>query len=421
MNISAVAPKFGSTVLAAAALRGALTLAVLSAVLLIAARPAQAQTEKVLYNFCPGGGSCTDGAHPTSRLTFDGAGDLYGTTMFGGLGAGTVFELSQNGSGGWNETVLHRFVGGDGAWPYYSYVIFDSLGNLYGTAYGNGTCCIHTASLGADPACGVVFELSPPYWTVTVLHSFEGKGMGCRPVNGLIMDPAGNLYGITEYLRQNGGARGAVFELSPSAGGWTEQVIYTACTSYAGLTMDAAGNIFGVGCSHAFELSPNSSGGWTPTIIHTFTGGKDGDTPEGTPVLDRAGNLYGTTEFGGDKNLGTVYKLSPGKKWWKEKILYSFKSGEKDGNIPAAGIVFDAAGNIYGTTSGGGDYGLGTVFELVAPVGKGSYKERILWSFGGPDGGRPFDSLILDNAGNLYGTASQGGSGGYGVVFEVTP
>jgi uncharacterized repeat protein (TIGR03803 family) len=138
-------------------------------------------------------------------------------------------------------------------------------------------------------------------------------------------------------------------------------------------------------------------------------------------VLDSAGNLYGTTEFGGAKNLGTVYKLSPGKKGWKEKILYSFKSGEKDGKVPAAGIVFDATGNIYGTTSGGGDYGLGTVFELVAPVGKGSYKERILWSFGGPDGGRPFDSLILDNAGNLYGTASQGGSGGYGVVFEVTP
>jgi hypothetical protein len=189
-------------------------------------------------------------------------------------------------------------------------------------------------------------------------------------------------------------------------------VIYNGTTSFtAGLTIDAAGNIFGIsanpqnGYSEVIKLSPNGNGGWNTTVIYTFTA-KGGRAPAGTLVLDHAGNLYGTTTSGNAKS-GTVYKLSPGKKEWKRKILYTFK-----GSTPIAGIVFDTAGNIYGTTVNGGTFDYGTVFELA--VGEGSYNERTLWSFNFTDGYKPFASLILDGTGNLYGTTLN-------TVFEVTP
>jgi uncharacterized repeat protein (TIGR03803 family) len=370
-----------------------------------AVRLAQAQTETVLYNFKGG----SDGFTPQSRLTSDGAGNLYGTTSFGGLGFGTVFELSPNGSGGWNETVLYSFTGGaDGANPYMSYVLFDSAGNLYGTTYEAGSY-----------GYGVVFELSltGTSWTEAVLYSFAGGADDANPLNGLIMDSAGNLYGRTY---EAGGGSGTIFELSKSGGGWTKQVIYNDAPGYAGLTMDTAGNIFGVTTDVVFELSPNGHGGWNPTVIHTFSGGStDGLVAEGTPVLDHAGNLYGTTLGGGSKNNGTVYELSRGTNGWSEKILHSFQGGSNDGSEPFAGIVFDAAGNIYGTTEVGGNPLAGTVYELVAPVGTGGYKEKVLWKFDTTDGYEPVDSLILDSAGNLYGTTPEGGSNGYGVVFKV--
>jgi uncharacterized repeat protein (TIGR03803 family) len=408
-NISTVGPRFGSTKLAAAGTGCALLLAVLSALLLFGARPAQAKTETVLYNFTGGG----DGANPQSNLTFDSAGNLYGTTPSGGLGYGTVFEVSPNGSGGWNETVLYTFTGGvDGENPAYSDVVFDSMGNLYGTAYGGGT-----------NGYGVVFELSSVggNWTATVLYSFAGGADGANPVNGLIMDPAGNLYGKTLY---GGGGDGVVFELSRSGGGWKEQAIYTAETaaSDAGLTMDAAGNIFGTTWSTVFELSPNGNGGWNPTVLHTFTGGaRDGIGAQGTPVLDQAGNLYGTTYNGGRSNNGSIYKLSPGNKGWTEKILkFTFGSGSL-GVRPFGGVVLDASGNLYGTSVFGGN-GQGNIYELVAPVGKGAYTEKNLWKFYPPEAGNyPLGSLIVDSAGNFYGTTPAGGSYGYGVVFEFSP
>jgi uncharacterized repeat protein (TIGR03803 family) len=169
-----------------------------------------------------------------------------------------------------------------------------------------------------------------------------------------------------------------------------------------------------------FELLPNGNGGWNPTVIHTFSGGaKDGLVGEGTLVLDHAGNLYGTTLGGGSKNNGTVYELSRGMNGWTEKILHSFEGGSNDGSDPLAGIVFDAAGNIYGTTEFGGNPLAGTVYELVAPVGTGGYKEKVLWKFDTTDGYEPIDSLILDNAGNLYGTTPEGGTNGCGVLFKV--
>jgi len=391
-----------------------------------ATRPAQAAHESVLYNF--GGDDLGDGSQPNSRLTSDGAGNFYGTTQYGGLGYGTVFELSPNGKKGWNETILHTFTGGaDGAVPEQSWVIFDGAGNLYGTAavdnIGSGGPC-------ANSGCGVVWELSlvGGGWTETVLYTFcqqDGCTDGSNPINGLVFDTAGNLYGTT-----NNGTGGTVFELSPSGSGWTEQVIYvTPYNLYAGLTIDASGNIFGatvpVGFppSTVFELSPNGNGGWNSAVIATFKNAtKDGAAAAGTAVLDAAGNLYGTTAGGGIYNNGTVFKLTHGKKGkWSEKILYSFKGAtKKDGSLPWAGIAFDAAGNIYGTTVNGGKYGEGTLYELVA-VGKRAYKEKILRNFNYTDGALPYGSLILDSAGNLYGTTELGGEYEQGVAFEVTP
>ncbi|MGB6633848.1 MAG: choice-of-anchor tandem repeat GloVer-containing protein, partial [Terriglobales bacterium] len=273
---------------------------------------------------------------------------------------------------------------------------------------------------------GVVFELSPmgASWTETVLYSPAKGQVGSYPQTGLIMDPAGNLYGAT---------LGDVFELSPSDGGWTARKICgVAAHDYivAGLTMDAAGNIFGNSQATVFELTPNGKGGWLKHVLHKFAGSpNDGAAAEGIPVLDQAGNIYGTTEAGGLDGYGTVYEVSPEKHGkWTEKILYSFEGGTSDGYSPFGGIVFDAAGNIYGTTGFGGASGDGIVYELLAPVGAGSYSEQVLWSFNGTDGQSPYGTLILDSAGNLYGTTYFGGStlqggclgDGCGVVFEVT-
>jgi uncharacterized repeat protein (TIGR03803 family) len=409
------------------ATRGALVLAMLSALLLIltTTQPALAQTETVLYNFCSGP-NCSDGWYPGASLTPDGKGNFYGTTEYSGfVGAGTVFELSPNSSGGWNQTVVYSFSGGaDGRSPNCN-VIFDSAGNLYGTA-----------SLGGAYGYGVVWKLSPieASWTETVLYSVA-HGEGKYPINGLVVDASGNLYGTSEaadFL----GKTGTVFELSPSASGWTHQVIRRFQTAGAGLTMDAAGNIFSATNQQVFELSPNGSGGWNTTVIHFFNPyNKDGHGVRGTPVLDEAGNLYGTTEWGGANGYGTVYKLSlvtTGKRKgkWTEQILYSFTGGPNDGGYPYGGVVLDAAGNIYGTTTRGGNSGYGTVFELIAAQGEGIYQEKVLWSFNGTDGDEPQNSLILDSAGNLFGTTSYGGSSGRtcfggligcGVVFELTP
>jgi len=402
-KISGAKLRFGSTKLAALIIRGALTLAVFAVLMLIAAQPAQGQ-ETVLYNFTGG----IDGAYPLSNLTFDGAGNLYGTASGGGAwGAGTVFELSPNGNGGWDETVLYSFTGGaDGSSPE-GPVTFDSVGNLYGTTHSGGA-----------NGYGVVFELSPEgsSWTETVLYTFTG-GYSVDP--GLIFDPVGNLYGA---------AVGGVFELSPSGGGWTEQQIYTA--SYVvGLTMDAAGNIFGVSGYNVFELSPNGSGGWSSTVLHTWAGGpKDGSDPQGAPVLDQAGNLYGTTKAGGAKYWGTVYMLSPittGKKkgQWKERRLYSFSDNSR-GGAPMAGLLLDFP-SIWLTTMIGGYHQAGTIFVLQ---GEGFKEKADVWRFNWFDGAQPQGSLILDSENNLYGTVTYGGSGyvnggslGYGVVSEFTP
>lgn len=406
------------------AIRAASLLAVLAALWLLAPRPAHAQSETVLYNFCSVQVSytCTDGGSPASNLTFH-DGNYYGTTLSGGAGnsgygGGTVFELSPNGSGGWNETVLYKFCAAanctDGEQPS-GPVVFDSVGNLYGTTFeGGSTNCLFT------DGCGTVFELSPVGigWTETVLYTFCSSGEcsdGDFPGGNLFIDATGNLYGQVDS---------GVFELTPSSGGWTYRLISpNSINSISMLTMDAAGNIFGeasnrTGQQIAFELSSDGEGGWNFSVLYTFSGSSGYWSPL---VMDQAGNLYGESQAVG-KNTGRVYELSPGTSGWTEKVLFAFNydNAAQDGFSLSGGLVLDASGNIYGTTSQGGTYGLGTVFEVV-PVGLGKYEEKVLWSFNGTDGSQPTASPILDSAGNLYGTTRQGGSTGNGVVFEVTP
>src|ERR1017187_704147 len=385
-------------------------------------------TETVLHSFNNNG---TDGYEPLAGLIFDAAGNLYGTTYVGGsYGYGTAFELTPAGGGTWNEKVLYSFASGSTAFYLTSGLIFDGAGNLYGTTLGGQG--------------GSVFELTPTAgggWTEKVLHSFGNGTDGEDPQAGLIFDAAGNLYGTTIAGGTYGG--GTAFELTPAAGGgWTEQVLLNFDGTdgqhpYGALIFDAAGNLYGTtsyGGTYdygtVFELTPAAGGGWTETVLHNFNdNGTDGYWPYAGLIFDAVGNLYGTTYGGGVYTsctngsflgCGTVFELTPtAGGGWTEKVLHSFGNGT-DGEDPQAGLIFDAAGNLYGTTIAGGTYGGGTAFELT-PAAGGGWTEQVLLNFDGTDGQHPYGALIFDAAGNLYGTTSYGGTYDYGTVFELTP
>jgi len=366
------------------------------------------------------------GRKPAAGLILDAAGNLYGTTVGGGVyGRGTVFELSPTPSGPWTENVLYSFKGKKGSHPYAG-VISDSAGNLYGTTLWGGK----------TKWDGMVFELSrnpDSSWKETVLHSFEGGTDAEFPRSAVVFDAQGNLYGATPG--GDGWPNGKVFKLAPNPDGtWTETTLYTfaggadGCGSYGDLIIDAADNLYGTtsgygSCSGTvFELAPNPDGTWTKSTIHNFAGGNDGSYPYAGVIMDAKGNLYGTTEQGGrgkhSWGYGTAFMLTPNPDGsWKETLLHRFSL--EDGSDPVASLAMDAAGNLYGTTRAGGVYGYGTVFKLSANP-DGSWKRIKLHSFHGPDGANPEGKLILDTAGNLYGTTYAGGRGN-GVVFEITP
>src|ERR1700722_13814134 len=345
------------------------------------------------------------------------------------------------------ETILHSFGSStpDGIVPEADLII-DSSGNLYGTAVQGGT-----GSCPGGPVCGNVFELSPKAgggWTEKILHQFTNNGKdGYQPRTALVMDSAGNLYGTTAA----GGAHGfgTVFELTPKAGGlWIEKVLFsfylqTGGLPYGGLILDAAGNLYGTTsdggsyhntCGTVFELKHSSAGVWTQKVLHVFNlDGVDGCSPEAHLIFDSAGNLYGTTSDGGAEYGGVVYQLTPGSGGsWSETLLHSFNDDDLNGSSLYGGLVEDAAGNLYGTTAGGGTGSCpngtdcGTVFELSPSTG-GSWNWTLLYSFAGnPDGGAPFAGLVFDSAGSLYGTTAGGGpysngALGGGTVFELTP
>jgi uncharacterized repeat protein (TIGR03803 family) len=388
-------------------------------------------SENVLYNFAGG----NDPKLPYAGLVFDQAGNLYGTSEFGGTNnQGAVFEIIPNSNGNWTESILYNFTGGeDGGQPYGS-LVFDSSGNLYGTTnFGGSTNC----QLG----CGTVFELThgSSGWTESVLYTFSGASDGGEPYAKLLFDSAGNLYGTT-LLGGNIGSVcssgcGTVFKLTRGSSGWTESVIYAfeggtdGASPYDGLAFDPAGNLYGTtyagGAANTgtiFKVTPGSSG-WTESVIHSFNGGYDGTYPYGDLIFDAAGNLYGTTFQGGHAGDGIVFKLSPtAKNGWRERLLHAFADAPA-GN-PVAGLVMDASGNLYGTTmlsasetSCGG--GCGTLFEL-APVSGGGWTYKVIHQFGhASDGYHPTGDLILDSSGNIYGTTQAGGAQGSGLVFEI--
>jgi uncharacterized repeat protein (TIGR03803 family) len=293
-------------------------------------------------------------------------------------------------------------------------VIFDSQGNLYGTAFGGGA-----------NGFGVVWKLSNSSgtWTESILHSFANAPDGANPGTGLVMDGADNLYGIT-FAGGSGNGKGCVFELSPSGTAWTEQVIYNMNSTHAGLTLGPTGTIYGSTFTTIFQLAPSGSGSWTPTTLFTFTAAAtQGSEPVGNLVFDKSGNLYGATEAGGANNKGVVFKLAPATGSWTETLLFSFGGTAvygPNGATPFSGPVFDASGNIYGTTQAGGIKGAGTVYELVAPANpKGLYKEHVVYNFNGTTGAEPKASLILDSSGYLYGTTYLGGANAEGTVFQA--
>ncbi len=398
--------------------RSIATLAIFTAILFVTSTRAAAQ-EQVLHSFANNG---TDGLDPDGGAIFDAAGNLYGTTWAGGTyDGGTVYELTPAAGGGWTEKVLHSFNnnGTDAAYPAAG-LIFDAAGNLYSTTAGGGAY-----------RNGAVFELTPTAgggWTEKVLYSFNGNGTGGdAPYSGLVFDAVGNLYGTTYYGGTYSG--GTVFELSPQAGGgWTEKVLHSfgngtdASAPFSGLTFDTAGNLYGTseigGADSAgtvYELSPQAGGGWTEKVLYSFANnGTDGTVPRAGVIFDAAGNLYGTAFAGGAYKLGALFELTPaGGGTWTEKVLHSFGNGT-DGADPYAMLVFDTAGNLYGTTYQGGSYGGGTVFRFNAQG------EVLLHSFSGADGSEPFAGLIFDAAANLYGTTTSGGASNVGTVYEIT-
>jgi len=376
-------------------------------------------TESLLFSFP----AMTSGAQPAAGLVRDSAGNLYGTTLGGGAypcngalgpgppGCGTVFEMSAGGQ----ETVLYSFTQeanpkGD--------LLLDSTGNLYGTA-----------STGGTSGAGAVFKLDAG--NESVLYSFTGGADGGKPLGGLVEDSAGNLYGVAS----TGGAsnQGVVYELDASG----NQTVLHAFTGgldggapLAGLIEDSSGNLYGTastgGVSNAGVVFKMTTQG-TETVLHSFAG-PDGSGPAARLLMDSAGNLYGTTASGGASNAGAVFEINAA---GNETVLYSF-TGRADGKSPEAGLVEDSAGNLYGTTNLGGiePYSTSSGYGVVFKVGP-SGTETVLYSFKGTtDGANPVSDLIMDQEGNLYGTAQYGGESSYvlgtfgaagGVIFKVVP
>jgi uncharacterized repeat protein (TIGR03803 family) len=420
-----------------------LVVAIIFGLTVVAAQTAQAQTFNVIHSFTGG----RDGANPYAGLTMDAAGNLYGTAMNGGVGhSGAIFKLSHGGSG-WVLTPLYNFAGGDdGAGPG-SRVIFGPDGGLYGTTVGGGGYCDFDGL-----ACGTVFSLKPPVrppasvlasWTETVLHRFAKiGGDGNGPIYGdVTFDEAGNLYGTTALGGRYGNCEydgcGTAYKLTPSGDDWSENLIWEfghgpeGVIPFNGMTFDNAGNLYGTtnaggeagmggGSGTAFQLKPSGSG-WQMIILHSFQDRGDGRYPHAGMIFDGAGNLYGASSDGGPNGGGVIFELMPLGSGWTFNEFYNLTGTPGYRTGPGANLFMDNAGNLYGTTQGSvGAPDWGTVFKLTLSDGAWAY--TLLHRFtGGSDGAYPICSLVSDPNGDLYGTTSQGGTNGYGVVFKITP
>ncbi len=407
-------------------------LAAACALLSLGAQPASATntnaaTTKVIYGF-PGDAG---GEYPDTDLVVDSAGSLYGTTVLGGTGStGTVFVLKRH-NGGWQHKVLYSFTGGaDGGQPYGG-VTLDAHGHLFGTTVVGGSF-----SGCPEDGCGVVYELSKSsgQWVETPIHDFVGTD-GSGPGAGLTIGPRGDLFGMTPTGGANG--LGVIYRLHHQRdGSWKFTVIHDftggadgATGSSGRLLPDDSGNLYGVatvgganGKGVAFELSPKRSGGWRLTPLYAFNGQPDAGLPYGALSFGPDGALYGTTYYDGEFGLGSVYRLALVGGVWTEEVLYSFVGGT-DGSSSISNVLFDQAGNLYGTTSEGGDptCGCGVIFEL-SPGPGGTWSESIVHSFAGaPDGASAYNGMIAASNGVFYGATVHGGGDDEGAVYRFTP
>jgi uncharacterized repeat protein (TIGR03803 family) len=384
--------------------------------------------EIILHRFNPSTGEFG----PAGKLLMDKAGNLYGAAAEGGAnGRGVIFELSPSSGGGWSYKVIYTFLGvtGDGG-PTGS-LLMDSAGNLYGTA---------------NAYAGEIFELSPNGtggWTETVLYTIsQNDGLSVSPV---VMDGAGNLYGTVAYGPGYNGV-GFVFKEGRNTDGvWQFQVLFEfgeadGAQPWGGVIVDASGNLYGTtalggtstncanGCGVVYALTESSQGMWNEKVIHQFTG-TNGSDPQGSLMMDAAGNLYGTTQTGGSKGFGIVFKLTKTGSGWKSSALRAFTDANGDGAIPNTELVM-MNGNLYGTTdSGGGGQslcgkwgaeGCGEAFEL-SPAGSLWHKVTLHNFTGGSDGEYP-QGLIVDANGNAYGMTHAGNPDlNDDVIFELKP
>lgn len=416
---------------------------------LASASPLIAANFATLHAFCPQTG-CADGNYPTSALVADPAGDLFGTTALGGdAGWGTIFEFIADGKGGYKFRRLHSFCKKanctDGSDPIAGLVI-DTAGNLYGTTKFGGT---------QNGGTAFELIRSGRKSRLKILHSFCAQGASCAdgslPVydgltyqgaaSGTPYDGASPLYGTTMYGGENNaGFSGTVYQLEPTATKrWKEKVIYqfcavtTSCTDGSrpedGLAVDAKGNLFGVtyagGGSNddgvIFELS-HGKGGWSETVLHDFCSEAncaDGSNPESPLALDASGNLFGSATSGGTANWGVVFEFVPGSAVYS--VLYDFcsLSSCSDGTNPAGRLAVDASGDIFGTTISGGAPNFGVLYELSAGA------LDVLYTFctagNCTDGQWPVGGIVLGPSQTVFGTTSEGGEFSSGTVFAWTP
>jgi len=371
------------------------------AAVLVLAALAPAQTFSVLYRFTGG----LDGGSPFAGVIQDPSSNLYGTTSSGGdYGGGVVYKVDTAG----RETVLHSLgTGTDGAYPL-TPVAREKAGNIYGSAY-----------FGGSSGYGTIFKIDTA-GNETTLYSFTGGSDGCYPEQGLVGSNSGTLYGTTGYCGSAG--YGTVFKID-STGKFTLLYSFAGYPSgganprYGHLAMDNLGNLYGVteqGGDYGYGVLYKLSKDGKFTVLHSFAGGtSDGCTPYGSLLLDKAGNLYGTTWACGSNNYGTIWKAS---KKGKETILHNLAGGKSDGCDPAAGVARDPKGNLYGVAYMCGANNYGALYKLSA-----SGKLTLLHSFDSSAGAGPTGEVLRTANGTLFGTASGGGTNNFGTVWSYVP
>jgi hypothetical protein len=392
------------------------------------------QSLSVLHDF---GGS--NGDRPSSGLTMDAAGNLYGTTQYGGIlncdeggvaGCGVAYRLKKVNSR-WIFYLLYQFPGINNFLPTYPLdITIGPSGVPYGVTWGGGS-----------NDAGTLFHLQPTPngtsganapWLYHVDHNFGSGDDGAQPTTQVVFDPAGNIFGAAE----DGGTGnlGVVYELTCSGGGWTERILYNFLgppdgSEPHGVALDGAGNICGTtisggnqecyhnyGCGTVYELTQTGSS-WTRTILHVFEESTDGGNP-GPLLRDSAGNLFGLTNVGAAGNNGSIWELSPTQNGWVFTVLYTFPAPTYEWAGPFRPVM-DASGALYGVNNAGGAYSYGNIYKLAPSNGGWTYTD--LYDFvGGGDGCYPRGPVALDAAGNIYGTTQFCADGG-GNVWELTP